>query len=130
MIEYGHHLYQKTIETNWNTARHTQVIILQEIERGKCSWWNTDLVEKNCFRNMAGVITSKQNSGPSGKSNKSNSKEKICTQFNNNNCKQGSDHMQDRVIYKHCCSYCHQESGRFYAHKVQHCLRCRSLNLF
>ena len=49
MIEYGCHLFQDAIKTNWTTARHAHLILLQEIERGKCSWQNSDLVEKNCI---------------------------------------------------------------------------------
>ena len=36
MIEYDRHLFQDAIETNWATARHARLVLLQDTERGKC----------------------------------------------------------------------------------------------
>ena len=60
MIEYGRHLFQDAIETNWATAKHAHMVLLQDIERGKCSWRNPDKVEKVRIRNTARIITPKQ----------------------------------------------------------------------
>ena len=118
MIEYGRHLFQDALETNWTTARHAHMILLQEIERGECSWRSPDTVEKNRIRNTARIITPKQTTAL-GKGNK----DKICGDFNSNNCKFSSDHVVDGVIKKHACSYCYQEVGRLCLHKVQDCIR-------
>ena len=34
MIAYGWHLFQDALETNWTTARHAHMVVLQDIERG------------------------------------------------------------------------------------------------
>ena len=47
MLEYGRHLLQDALETNWATARHTHFMLLQEIERGKCSWKRPDAIERS-----------------------------------------------------------------------------------
>ena len=59
MLEYGRHLFQDAIETNWSTARHAHLVLLQDIERGKCSWHRPDVVEKIQISNTARVIASK-----------------------------------------------------------------------
>ena len=37
---------QDAIETNWTTARHAHMLVLQDIERGKVTWRNLDHIEK------------------------------------------------------------------------------------
>ena len=46
MLEYGRHLLQDAVETNWATAHHAHLVLLQDIERGKVSWRRPDTVEK------------------------------------------------------------------------------------
>ena len=46
MIEYGRHLFQDAIETNWATAKHTHMVLLQDIKKGRCTWRNPDKIEK------------------------------------------------------------------------------------
>ena len=121
MIEYGRHLFQDALETNWATAKHAHMILLQEIERGKCSWRSPDLVEKIRIRNTARVIAQKPVS-TQPKSFKS-SKDKLCPDYNSNSCRFSSDHVVDGVIHKHACSYCHQEVGRWFSHKIHDCMR-------
>ena len=59
IIEYGRHLFQNAIETNWTTAKHAHMVLLQDIERGKCTWRNPDKIEKVQIRNTAQVIAPK-----------------------------------------------------------------------
>ena len=114
MIEYGRHLFQDALETNWGTTKHAQMVLLQEIERGKCSWRSPDLVEKIRIQNTARVIAQKPAS-TQPKSFKS-TKDKLCPDYNTNNCRFSSDHVVDSVIHKHACLYCHQEVGRWFSH--------------
>ena len=123
MLEYGRHLLQDALETNWATARHAHLMLLQEIERGKCSWKRPDAIEKIRIRNTARVISTKA-SGTATKTAKHSSRDKVCTDFNSNNCKFPGDHMVDGQIVKHACSYCFKETGRMCYHKVQDCI-CR-----
>ena len=118
MIEYGRHLFQDAIETNWATAKHTHMILLQDIERGKCTWRNPDKIEKNRIRNTARVINTKE-SPSQPKISKTSNHEKLCQDYNSNNCQQSADHIQNGQILKHACSYCFQEVGKFCQHKVQ-----------
>ena len=57
MLDYGRRLLQDALETNWATARHAHLMLLQEIERGKCSWRHPDAVEKIRIRNTARVVS-------------------------------------------------------------------------
>ena len=121
MLEYVRHLLQDALETNWATARHAHLILLQDIERGKCSWRRPDVVEKIRIRNTARVIS--QKSGTSPKTGKTTSKDKICFDFNANTCKFTSDHVVDGQIMKHACSYCHKQVGKLCYHKLQDCIQ-------
>ena len=76
MIEYGRHLFQDALETNWVTAKHAHMVLLQEIERGKCSWRFPDLEKKIRIQNTARVIAQKPAS-TQPKSFKS-TKDKLC----------------------------------------------------
>ena len=125
MLEYGRHLFQDAIETNWATARHAHMVLLQDIERGRCTWRNPDKIEKVRIRNTARLIAPKQaHSQP--KISKSNAKEKICQDYNTNSCQHNSDHFSNGQIQKHACSYCFQEVSKFCHHKVQDCIRRRN----
>ena len=59
MLEYGSHLLQCAIETNWWTARHAHMVLLQDMERGKVTWRWPDAVEKFWIRNTACVISAR-----------------------------------------------------------------------
>ena len=125
MIEYDRHLFQDAIETNWATAKHAHMVLLQDIEKGKCTWRNPDKIEKIRIRNTARVINTKQiHSQP--KISKINNHEKVCQDYNSNNCQQSADHIQNGQILKHACSYCFQEVGKFCQHQVQDCIRRRN----
>ena len=78
-------------------SSNTNMIEYGQIERGKCSWRTPDLVEKIWIRNTARV---KQKSFKT-------TKDKLCADYNTNNCHYSPDHVVDGVIHKHACSYCH-----------------------
>ena len=71
---------------------------------------------------MASVIMPKSQ-GNTGKTTRSNSKDKIFSDYNTNGCKHSGDHIVDGKIIKHACSFCFQEVGRFCSHRVQEWLR-------
>ena len=60
MIEYGRHLFQDALEMNWATAKHAPMVLLKEIERGKCSWHSPDLVEKIQIRTLPELLLRNQ----------------------------------------------------------------------
>ena len=122
LIEYSKHLFQDAIETNWATAKHTHMVLLQDIERWKCTWRNLDKVKKIRIQNTAHIITPKQTSSQQ-KTSKGNYREKVCQDYNANNCQQSADHVHNGQILKHTCSYCFQEMGEFCQHKVQDSIR-------
>ena len=125
MLEYGRHLLQDALETNWLTARHAHMVLLQDMERGKVTWRRPDMVEKIRIRNTARVIPAKSNP-TNTRDNKGAAKDKICEDFNKNDCKFSSDHVVGGQIWKHACSYCFKEVGRYCYHKTQDCLRRRT----
>ena len=125
MIEYGRHLFQDAIEANWATAKHAHMILLQDIEREKCTWRNPDTIEKIRIRNTAHVINTKQTPSQP-KISKISNHEKVCQDYKCNNCQQSADHIQNGQILKHAWSYCFQEVGKFCQHKVQDCIRRRN----
>ena len=102
MLEYGRHLLQDTSETNWVTARHTHLVLLQDIERGKCSWHRPDAVEKIRIRNTARIISHK-GSANTAKAGKIPTKDKVCLNFNTNVCKFALDYVVEGQIVKHAC---------------------------
>ena len=122
MIAYGRHLFQDALETNWATARHAHMILLQDIERGKCSWRDPDQTEKIRIRNTARIIQPKSTNIPQ-KQPKNNQREIICMDYTKNTCKFTADHVVDGKIHRHACSYCLQEVGKLCFHKVQDCMR-------
>ena len=121
MIEYGRHLFQDALETNWATSKHAHMVLLQEIKSGKSSWSTPDLVEKIRIQNTARVIAQKPTS--TQPKNFKSTKDKLCLDYNSNNCCYSLDHIVDGVIHKHACSYCHQEVGRWFPHKIHNCMR-------
>ena len=125
MIEYGRHLLQGAIETNWTTVHHAHIVVLQDIERGKATWRDSDRIKKIRIQNAARVITAKPASTNS-KAPKHTGKEKICVGFNDGTCKQHGDHVVDNIIHKHACTFCYQEVKRFCHHRMQDCLRKRN----
>ena len=87
MLEYAKHLFQDAIETNWSTAKHAHMLLLQDIERGRCTWRQPDVLEKIRIRNTTRVIAPKQPTTQTNKP-KTNPFAKVCKDFNNNTCKQ------------------------------------------
>ena len=126
MLEYGRHLFQDALETNWTTARHAHVVLLQEIERGNCSWKHPDVIEKIRIRSTARVINPRGTQQTS-KPDKQNAKDIICNDYNASTCKHSSDHIVEGQIHKHACAFCYQKVGKLCLHKQQDCLRQKSL---
>ena len=122
MLEYGRHLLQDAVETNCATDHHAHLVLLQDIERGKCSTHRPDTVEKVTVGNTARVISQKS-SANTDKTGKITTKDKICLKYNANGCKFASDHVIDGQIVKHACSHCFKEVDKFYYHKLQDCIR-------
>ena len=93
------------------------------LSRGKCSWRRQDIVVKVRIRNTARVIQTKS-SGNAPKVTKNTSKEKVCQDFNANNCKSRGDTVVVGIIVKHACSYCYTVyTVKMYSHIVQDCFR-------
>ena len=103
-------------------------MVLQDMERGKVTWRRPDAVERIRIRNTTRVIPARTTPPPppSGKDNKAAAKDKICEDFNKNDRKFSSDHVVAGQIWKHVCAYCFKEVGRYFYHKTQDCLRCRT----
>ena len=127
MVSYGRHLFQDAVETNWTTARHAHMILLQDIERGKCTWRDADTIEKIRIRNTARVIQPKA-ANSNQKQHKNGQKEIICADYSGNTCKHSTDHVVEGKIHRHACSYCMQEVGKLCFHRVQDCLRRKGNN--
>ena len=126
MVEYCRHLMQDALETNWGTARHAHLVVLQEIERGKLSWKNPDQVDKVRIRNTARVLMQKPGNHPTTKNQRNRTKDRICADYKHNNCSQTSDHVVEGIINRHACQYCFSQVGRYCAHKTQDCMRRKS----
>ena len=76
----------------WATARHAHLILLQDIERGKCSWRDSDQIEKVRICNTAHIIQTKVTTSQQ-KQSKSSQKEFTCGDYTNNTCKFSADHV-------------------------------------
>ena len=120
MLQYLTYLMQDAIELSMNTARKAHAAVLQDMERGKVSWEELDLVEKIKGRNTQRLVQGHRSS--------TNTQDRIqpCIHFNKGNCKFESDHVLNNTIYQHVCSYCFRETGRKFEHTMQKCLRMKN----
>ena len=125
-LEYGRHLIQDALETNWTTTRHAHLVLFKEIERGKCSWKHSNIIEKIRICSTAWVMNPK-GTLPATKQGKWNTKDIICSDYNISSCKYSSDHIVEGQIHKYACAFCYQKVGKLYLHKQQVCLQQKSL---
>ena len=120
MLQYLTYLMQDAIELSMNTARKALAAVLQDMERGKVSWEQLNLVEKIKSRNTQRLVQ--------GYRSNATTQDRIqpCIHFNKGSCKFESDHVLNNTIYQHICSYCYRETGRKFEHTMQKCLRMKN----
>ena len=94
MIEYGRHLFQDAIETNWATAKHALMVLLQDIEKGRCTRRNPDKIPSQ------------------PKISKINNHEKVCQDYNTNNCQQSAETNWATAKHAHMVLLQDIEKGR------------------
>ena len=120
MLQYLTCLMQDAIDLSMNTARKAHAAVLQDMERGKVSWEQLDLVEKVKSRNTQRLVQSYKN--------KATTQDTIqpCIHFNKGSCRFESDHVLKNTLYQHICSYCFRETGRKFEHSMQKCLTMKN----
>ena len=105
-------LMQDAIELSANTARRAHAAVLQEIERGKLSWADPDLVEKVKIRNTQRIFHGQKTaSNPMVQT-------QCCIHFNKGHCKYDSEHVANGILYQHYCSFCMKETQKKYDHSL------------
>ena len=120
MLQYLTYLMQDAIELSMNTARKAHAVVLQDMERGKVSWEQLDLVEKIKGRNTQRLVQGYRGSAIT------QDRIQPCIHFNKGSCKFESDHVLNNTSYQHICSYCFRETGRKFEHSMQKCLRMQN----
>ena len=121
MMLYFTLLMQDAIELSPNTARRAHAAVLQEMERGKVSWSQIDLVEKIKCRHTQRILQSH-------KPTNSGLQSQICVHYNKGQCKFENEHVSNNVLYQHHCSYCLKETQRKYDHPASKCMRMKNAN--
>ena len=111
---------QDAIDLSANTVRRAHAAVLEEVERGKLSWADPDLVEKVKKRNT-------QRMGH-GKKTASNPmiQTQCCIHFNKEHCKYDNEHVVNGILYQHYCSFCMKETQKKYDHPLCRCLRVKN----
>ena len=120
MLSYFSMLMQDAIELSLGTARKAHVVVLQEMEKGKFTWNEFDLVEKCKNRHTQHMLQTVK-STTSGNT-------QVCVFYNKGKCKNDSDHVSSGILYQHCCSYCFKETKKRFEHPVNQCMRLRNGN--
>ena len=121
MMLYFTLLMQDAIELSPNTARRAHAAVLQEMERGKVSWSQIDLVEKIKCRHTQRILQSH-------KPTSTGFQNQVCVHYNKGQCKFENEHVSNNVLYQHYCSYCIKETQRKYDHPASKCMRMKNAN--
>ena len=113
---------QDAIEVSFATAKRAHAIVLQEIEKGTCTWSDMDHIEKIRSRN-----TQRFASGTTvAKDSECSEKVFMCKLFNKGNCKsEKSEHVEKGIVYQHYCSFCYSVNGKKFDHPKYKCLRMK-----
>ena len=111
MLEYLKLLMQDAIETNWATVKRTHSVVLQTMERGRCSWDKFESVDRIRMRCTQRTLQ------PNSKANSGQKKEIICSRFNSNSCSHNGDHQEGQTWLKHACAHCFSLTKRFLNHR-------------
>ena len=120
MLMYFALLMQDAIELSANTARRAHAAVLQEMERGKLSWAEPDLVEKVKIRNTQRIFHGQKTAlSPMVQT-------QCYTHFNKGHCKYDNEHVANGILYQHYCSFCMKETQKKYDHPLCKCLRVKN----
>ena len=117
MLEYLKLLMQDAIETNWATVKRAHSVVLQTMERGRCSWDKFEYVDRIHMRCTQRTLQ------PNGKANSGQKKEIICSRFNSNTCSHSGDHQEGQTWLKHACAHCFSLTKRFLNHTQSDCYK-------
>ena len=120
MLMYLAFLMQDAIELSAHTARRAHAAVLQEMERGKLTWLEPELVEKVKVRNTQRIFQSQKGAPSSG------IQSQCCFHFNKGQCKYDNEHIASGILYQHYCSFCMKETQRKYDHPLSKCLRAKN----
>ena len=93
---------------------------MQDMERGKVSWEQLDLVEKIKSRNTQRLVQSYKNNATT------QDRIQSCIHFNKGSCRFESDNILNNTIYQHIRSYCFRETDGKFVHSMQKCLRTKN----
>ena len=123
MLKYFISIAQDAIEVSYPTARRAHGILLQEIEKGVCTWKDFDLVEKIHSRNTQRFAS------PVGNVKQTPEvvdKNFICKLYNKGTCRiKKTEHMEKGINYQHFCSHCFSVCGKKFEHPRTQCLRLK-----
>ena len=120
MLMYLAFLMQDAIELSAHTARRTHAAVPQEMERGKLTWLEPELVEKVQIRNTQRIFQNHKTAPSSG------IQTQCCFHFNKGQCKCDNEHIANGILYQHYCSFCMKETQRKYDHSLNKCLRAKN----
>ena len=117
MLSYFAILMQGAIELSLGTARSSHAAVLQEMEKGKKIWEDSDEVEKCKNRHTQCMLTSVKPAH--------STVNQACIFYNKGYVNKTMTIQIIGILYHHCCSYCPKETSKRYDHPVTQCMRMR-----
>ena len=123
MLKHFISIAQDAIKVSYPTARRAHGILLQEIEKGVCTWKDLDLVKKIRSRNTQKFASPVGNGKQTSEATEKNL---ICKLYNKGTCMvEKSEHMEKGINYQHFCSHCFSACDKKFEHPRTQCLRLK-----
>ena len=120
MLDHLTKLLQSSLDYSYESSRGAHAVILQELERGSITWYDSEEIEKirTLYTNKAATSHDSHN-----KHTSDNTKRVVCSHYNHGKCKQNSDHHTNNILYRHICMYCYRQVKKAYSHSEMSCHR-------
>jgi len=124
MIEYGIQLFRDADDVSWHVARGAHAVVLQEVEKGRAEWKNSDAIDK--LRSQYMRRSSIKHSTPKKATDKAGTAtRRICNKFNAGDCAHAGDHVWENTNFRHICAYCYKSEKKAFPHAETECRRKR-----
>jgi len=123
MLSYGIQLFLDADEIPWNVARGVHAVVLQEIEKGRADWRDTEVIDKlrtqYVRRSVLHSTPKKQHTPTKGREKR----KVICNHFNSGSCSHTADHTTETMYFRHICKHCFTADRKAYNHSEAECRR-------
>ena len=120
-VQHLKDLMQDASDYNWENARNFHGIVLNQIERKRLTWANTEEIA-NLRRRYAQTHSNMEESSQKDKSVIRSGVRRSCKGYNINSCKEPGDHMNAKGdCLVHTCAYCWRVFRKDRRHRESEC---------